>query len=346
MKIELNIINPMNYPFWDELLLSNHEYSFFHSSNWARVLCESYHYNPLYFTLTDKSKLLVSLPIMEIKSFLTGQRGVSLPFSDYCDPIVTKDILFQDVFDYLIEYGVQAGWKFIEIRGGGDFLQNLLPSSYYYAHFLELSKDEEQIFSNLRSSTRRNIKKAFREGVEVNVGNSIESIKEFYRLNCVTRKMHGLPPQPYYFFKKIYEYIIVRNLGIVVIASYNKRNIAGAVFFHFGEKAMYKYGASDRSYQELRPNNLVMWEAIKWYCQKGFKTLCFGRTEPENRGLRQFKAGWSTKEKTIQYYRYDLKKGTFIGEKPYVTEFHNKLFNKMPTPLLRTFSLVFYKHMG
>ncbi len=378
--MNISIINPIDYRDWDELLLPNQDYSFFHSSHWAKVLCESYGYKPLYFvdvftsnlkrstpptsnsldasnlkhsspqTSNDNNashkKLQACLPLMEVKSFLTGQRGVSLPFTDYCGPIVARDIHFMEVFEYLREYGKQAGWKFIEIRGGRSFPQDFPHSSYYYGHILNLSRNEDQIFSNFRSSTKRNIKKAMREGVEVNTDNSLESIKEFYRLNCMTRKDHGLPPQPYFFFKKIYDHIISKNQGFVVLASYKGMIIAGAVYFHFGKKAIYKYGASDRKYQYIRPNNLVMWKAIKWYSQNGYKNFCFGRTEPENKGLMQFKAGWGAEERIIRYYRYDLKKSVFVNGDSHVSGLHNKVFNKMPIPLLKVAGALFYRHMG
>ena len=206
--------------------------------------------------------------------------------------------------------------------------------------------DENKIFSNFRDSTRRNIRKAINEGVEVTINNSWESIKEFYRLNCLTRREHGLPPQPYYFFKKIYEHVISKDLGFVALATHGKKTIAGAVFFHLGEKALYKYGASDKYYQHLRANNLVMWETIKWYSQNGYKSLCFGRTEPENKGLIQFKNGWGAKESRIFYYKYDMGKGAFVKDSSGVTGFYNKLFSHMPLPLLKLSGTLLYKHMG
>lgn len=346
MNLELKIINPLHYTGWDELLLSTKSYSFFHSSVWARVLLESYKYKPIYFTLIDKDVLLVLLPLMEVKSFFTGKRGVSLPFSDYCDPIIEGNINFQDVFDNILEYGKHQDWKFIEIRCRRDILQDVSPFSCFYSHTLDLSKYEEQIFSSFRDSTKRNIKKAVREGVEINICKSLESIKKFYKLNCITRKMHGLPPQPYYFFKKIYDFIISRDFGIVVLASHKKRAIAGAVFFHLGEKAFFKYAASDRAYQHLRPNNLVMWEGIKWYCKNGYKTFCFGRTEMENKGLSQYKAGWGTKESIIKYYRFDVNKGNAIKNSIRESRIRNRVFNKMPITLLKFIGSISYKHMG
>jgi lipid II:glycine glycyltransferase (peptidoglycan interpeptide bridge formation enzyme) len=162
----------------------------------------------------------------------------------------------------------------------------------------------------------------------------------------MTRKEHGLPPQPFNFFKNIYDHVISKNLGMVTLASLGQENVAGAIYFHFGEKALYKYGASDKKIQQLRPNNLVMWEAIKWYSQNGYKSLCFGRTEPENQGLIQFKSGWGTTEQQINYYRYDFKKEAFVTGTSKVTGFHNKIFRRMPAPLLRGIGSALYKHVG
>jgi len=344
--MQLQIINPLEYPGWDELLLTNENCSFFHSSSWARVLCASYKYKPLYFTSIDNGGLSDLIPVMEIRSLLTGSRGVSLPFTDYCQPIISDRSHFKEIIDELIAYGNKAGWKYIEWRGGESYFQDIIHSSFYYGHILDLTQNEQELLSSFRSSTKRNINKAVKEGVAIDICNSLESIKEFYRLNCITRKHHGLPPQPYYFFNKIYEHIISKKKGFVVLASFQKRVISGAVYFHFGNKAIYKYGASDKSYQKLRANNLVMWEAIKWYAQNGFKHFSFGRTDLDHEGLLQFKRGWGTNEKTIKYHKYNFKKASFISERSKVTGFHNRVFNVIPIPVLKFVGSMVYKHIG
>ncbi len=48
MKIDIEVINPIAYKDWDQLLLSTEQYSFFHSSAWAKVLYDSYNYSPQY----------------------------------------------------------------------------------------------------------------------------------------------------------------------------------------------------------------------------------------------------------------------------------------------------------
>jgi hypothetical protein len=344
--MQLSIINPLNYPNWDDLVLSTDKCSIFHSSHWARVLSESYGYQPLYFVKIADGKLNMLFPFVEINSLLTGKRGVSLPFTDYCEPIIPQQNNFQDAMCYLIEYAKKAGWKYIEIRANGSLFNGTPPSSFYYGHTLDLSQGIERIFPNLRDSTRRNIRKAEREGIKVTIGNSLEYVSQFYRLNCLTRKMHGLPPQPFSFFKSIHAHLISCNHGIIVLASHKGTSVSGAVYFHFEEKAFYKYGASDRGYQSLRPNNLVMWEAIKWYTLNGYKSLCFGRTEPENKGLMQYKSGWRANEHLIHYYKYDLLKEAFVPDSSKVTDFYHKLFAHMPNLISKMSGTLLYKHMG
>jgi len=283
---------------------------------------------------------------MEIDSFLTGRRGVSLPFTDFCQPIVSDEAQFKETIRQIIEYGKKARWKHIEWRGGESYFQRTQPSLSYYGHALELVPNENELLASFRESTKRNIKKALKQGVEVIISNSLQSMKAFHRLNCITRKHHGLPPQPLFFFKKVFEHVISRNLGFVALAYHSKRVIAGGVYFHFGDKAIYKYGASDRDFQSLRPNNLVMWEAIKCSAHNGFKSFNFGRTEPENDGLLQFKRGWATSEKMINYYKYDFEKELFINERSKVTGFHNRVFSITPIPLLRFVGSRLYKHIA
>jgi len=89
-----------------------------------------------------------------------------------------------------------------------------------------------------------------------------------------------------------------------------------------------------------------MWEAIKWFSQNGYDSLCFGRSEPENSGLIQFKSGWGTTEQQIHYYHYDFRKNSFVSASPKVTGFHNKIFRKIPVPILNSIGNILYKHVG
>ena len=159
--------------------------------------------------------------------------------------------------------------------------------------------------SRFDSQVRRAIRKAERSNVSALVARNRQAIDDFYRLHVQTRRRHGLPPQPASFFANIYEHIIKPGLGFIVLARRGSRPIAAAVFFRFGKNAVYKYGASDKRFQEFRANNLVMWQGIQLLARTGIEKLHFGRTDSENDGLRRFKLSWDTQEETIDYFRVD-----------------------------------------
>jgi hypothetical protein len=342
----IELINPLSHPKWDELLLTTPGHSIFHSSAWARVLCDAYGYRPVYFASLGKGRFNALLPVMEVRSILTGLRGVSLPFSDQCDPLSDGKPSPEDVVRMALDHGRRAGWKSIEFRGAYGLGAGAAPSQSFHGHKMELSQDEDRILSGFRDSNRRNIRKAAKEGVTARVDRSWEAMRAFCRLNDLTRRGHGLPPQPLSFFRSLHGHVIARDHGFVVVAEHHGRPIAGAVFLHFGRGAVYKYGASDRAHQQLRANNLVMWEGIRQCRRLGCDTLSLGRTDPGHEGLLQFKRGWGAREEMIHYYKYDLQASAFVQERSWVNGWHNSLFRNLPLPLSRIVGALLYGHMG
>jgi lipid II:glycine glycyltransferase (peptidoglycan interpeptide bridge formation enzyme) len=196
---------------------------------------------------------------------------------------------------------------------------------------------------------RRAIRKGERENVRVEIRSTEEAMRDFYRLHCYTRRKHGLPPQSFTFFQNIYQYIIARGLGFVCLARWFGQPISGAIFMHVGKRALYKYGASDIQYQAMRGNNLVMWEAIKFYGLHGYKTLHFGRTDVPAEGLRRFKCGWGASERLIEYVRYDYGTGKFVGRETETQEqsnWSNVVFRTMPVGVGRLVGKLAYRHMA
>ena len=119
---------------------------------------------------------------------------------------------------------------------------------------------------------------------------------------------------------------------------------AGAVFFHSGKTAVFKFGASDETLQHLRANNLVMWQAIRWHAQRGFTLLDFGRTSLENEGLRRFKLNWGSQERRIDYVRYDCQTGSFVTGRDEALGWHNRLFKILPVAFGRLIGAALYRH--
>jgi hypothetical protein len=343
---DIQQVDPFAYRDWNECILSTPHASIFYATNWLRVLQESYGYQPYYFASFNRRQPAILLPFMEVKSWITGIRGVSLPFSDYCEPISDENMSYPEVLAQVIATARQQKWKYLEIRGGDALFRGISPYTYYYRHMLMLDKDETKVFSRLRSNYRSEIRKAQLGDLKVTINYSPEAMTEYYRLHCLTRKRQGLPPQPVFFFRHIQEYIIAKNLGFIALVSHKGNNIAGAVFFSFGHRAIYKFGASNKSDQPSYANRLLFWHVIQWLCHHGYTELCFGRSAPNNTGLIQFKDGWGTHKYQLNYYKYDLTNLSFVQDVNHWSEAGSKIWRKMPVTFLKLAGSVLYKHMG
>ena len=193
-------------------------------------------------------------------------------------------------------------------------------------------------------NTRRNIRTAQKSVIRIAISDLESDLHEYYRLHCLTRKRQGVPPQPYRFFKAIHRNVISKGKGFTVLGRHEGRAVAGAVYLHSGKKGIYKFGASDLCFQHLRANNLVMWEAIRWFSKNGFEELCFGRTDPENAGLVRFKTGWGAEEREVLYYRYDISSGKSVIHTD--SKIPDGFFHKIPVSVSRILGSVLYKHVG
>src|ERR1035441_9073830 len=221
---------------------------------------------------------------------------------------------FQPLFQKAVELGRSRQWKSVELRGGRKFLGEAPASLSFYGHSLNLVADELRMFEKMDGSARQAVRKAERDGVIVEVSQSAAAVRDFYVLQCRTRKRHGLPPQPFSFFLNIWRHILSLNQGMVVLASQGGEKIGGAVYFFLGGRAIYKFGASDFRRQHLRPNNLVMWTAMKWLARNGATTLHLGKTSLANEGLRKFKLNLGAVEQRIEYVKVDLQANRFVVE--------------------------------
>jgi hypothetical protein len=345
-SLEVRIIDPLAGSEWDRLSVSHPESSFFHSAAWAKVLCKTYRHKPIYLHFSQGSTLVALAPLMEIRSAFTGRRGVCLPFSDFCGPLVFDPGKSEGVVEKMAEIARSQNWRYFEVRGGRETLPpTAVPAVQFYSHTLPLGESADEVFARLGSATRRAIRKAEKSGVSVEVVRTRAALLDFFQLHVATRRRHGLPPQPFSFFLNIYEEVIKTGQGFVVLGRSDSRLLAAAVFFQYGKAAVYKFGASDERFQEFRGNNLVMWEALKFLIQNGCKTLHFGRTSLENEGLRRFKAGWGAKEGRIGYFRFDTQTEAWKIGVDSSSGFHNKVFRRLPLAFNRLAGALLYPHL-
>jgi len=283
---------------------------------------------------------------MEVSSALTGKRAVSLPFSDECEPAAVSESAFRTLFEHAIQLGEQRGWKYLECRGGQDWIANAATSLEYYGHRVSLHEDPEAILAQFHSSVRRAIRKAEQTPLTFHFSSGFESVAEFYRLFCKTRQRHGAPPQPFDFYARIQRHLLEPGNGQVALAKLGGKAVGGTLFLHDGTTVMMKFAASDLEYQHLRMNNLVLWESMRHYGQRGFKHMDFGRTSLANDGLLTFKRHWGAQERRIRYVRYGFRTKAFTQSTDQTSGWQVKLFQRMPLPAARMAGKLLYRHMA
>jgi hypothetical protein len=340
------VVDPLDYPGWDSLLTAHPRASIFHGTGWARVLRQTYGHTPVYICRFEGGQLAELLPVMEVSSWLTGRRGVSLPFTDFCAALTGGDQDGRALYEAAMDSGRQRHWKYLECRSPSEGWAGASPSLAFYGHVIDLAAGADDLFNRLDSAVRRGIRKAEAAGLQVDFSSSPETIQNFYALHCRTRRRHGLPPQPFRFFENIRCHILDKGQGFVATARLKDQPLAAAVFFCHGRQVLYKFGASDYDFQELRPNNLMMWAAIRHAAAKGHATLHLGRTSLANEGLRRFKLALGAVEETMRYCQYDFLSRSFVAGADRAEGWFNHVFARLPAPLLRLAGQILYPHLS
>ena len=343
--MEAQILDPLSCPRWEETISTHPGVSFFHGTAWASVLSKTYNHRPFYLLYQRARQPMALLPMMEVDSILTGRRGVSLPFTDYCAPLLFERNATVEIANDLHELGQRRAWRSFELRGSDASPAEVVPSTRFYGHSLDLSQGEETLFSGFASAVRRAIRKAERSDLVAHVAHNREAVSEFYRLHMQTRRHHGLPPQPKSFFTHIWEEVIRHKMGFVSLVALRAKTIAASMFFVLSGNAVYKFGASDKAYQSLRPSNLAMWRGIQFLCGQRAKSLHFGRTSLQHEGLRRFKLAWGTKEEVLSYFRFGMHPAGWTVSRDKAAGFHNILFSRLPLFLNRLAGTMIYPHL-
>jgi lipid II:glycine glycyltransferase (peptidoglycan interpeptide bridge formation enzyme) len=337
---------------WDNFIAEQKAATPFHTSAWAKVIHDTYYYQPKYLILeNDSGKLTAGMPCFLVSSWLTGKRLVCLPFSDYCYPLSEGGEELNMLIDSLKEEMRVQRASYIEIRGWpGEAISEglgVVPFRHYLSYIVDLERDVENVRRRFHENVKRCIKQAEKEEMTFRLASDEDDLKQFYRLNVATRKKLGVLPQPYVFFENVFRHVISRGLGFLMLAQYEKRVIAAVLFLTHGSTIYYKFNASDMNYQRKRPNHLLIWESMKYACSRGYRHYDFGRCNPEEKGLMAFKRKWGARELDLPYYYYPrtrgLSKHTEINLGYRMMQLTTRI---MPKFVFTATGSVLYKHLG
>ena len=341
-------IDPLHDARWPEFVCRHQDASVFHSRGWLGALQATYGYEPVVFTTSAPSENLTNaLLFCVVRSWLTGSRLVSLPFSDHCEPLVEDANQCRALCSFVESFRLKERWKYVEIRSANsllDFDGSFGRATTYSLHRLDLRPSLDVLYKGFhRDCIQRKIRRAERESLTYEAGRSPSLLQQLYDLLQLTRSRHHLPAQPFDWFRNL-----VACIGddvCIRIASKNGRPVAGIMTISHGKKMVYKYGGSDAQFNSLGGTPMLFWRAIREAKDAAGEELDLGRSDIDNPSLIAFKGRWSAACSTLTTWRAPM-----VPSSPHLERLKvrcvKQVFARLPDSVLTIAGRILYRHIG
>ncbi|ACV63618.1 conserved hypothetical protein [Desulfofarcimen acetoxidans DSM 771] len=160
--------------------------------------------------------------------------------------------------------------------------------------YVDLTCSPEELWANYDYSNRKNIKKAYKEGLKVLIEEEPFHFQEFlaiYHHTMDRNKASG----SYYFPQEFYEQLHCDLKGCFIYAHTIKDGkIISTELLVFNERYIHSFlGGTLLEYFSCRPNNILKHEIIEWARSKGIKYFLLGGGYADEDGIFRYKRSFS-----------------------------------------------------
>lgn len=319
-----------------------------HSQAWAKVIENSFPHIKAYF-VSDKKDIGSDssfLPLYKIRRPLVKDSWISIPFSTVCDPVLKNGTQAGPFLNALLDNPMLRNNQ-IEIRSSKLLagVDRFITYTNYANHQIILDESEEEIFKRFhKKSVQPRIRKALSSGLNLRMGTNTRDVETFYTLYCIMRREQGLPPQPYRFFKNMWDILYpIGNLELL-LAEDNGKVISGCWAIKNKWLYSFEYLARAGRNDKKRCTYFLNWHGIKNAIKQNIKIVTFARTSVKNTGLDLYKRSWGTV--AMPYYDYK-----FPGqpeknrEDLYCYQIIKKYSPILPLPLFKFLGRIIYRYI-
>jgi hypothetical protein len=158
----------------------------------------------------------------------------------------------------------------------------------------------EEILARIESSARRNIKKAAREGVSVEIDPTrFDQLRQLHQDNM--QSIGGVAKSDAFFALVPRHFIPGQDFDLYV-AKRDGVIIAALLLFYFNRTVEYFTPAIDHAFRSIQPLSLMLLEAMTDASRRGFVWWNWGGTWTSQSSLYRFKAKWAASETRYSYY--------------------------------------------
>jgi hypothetical protein len=346
----IKIINPDTDLRWNDFVKNHPCGTVYHLTYWVKVISTSFRHEPVYLAIENQETLQLEgvFPVMFMRSWLTGNRLVSLPLTTHCDLLISEEQL-----DWVKSFLMKkfAGVKHLQLKllnPTANALNLELNDSEFVTHFLDLDRSLDDIFGSFqKTSIRQRINRSRKHNLNHRVATDEQDLIVFYKLFTSSRRRHGLPPQPYSFFRNMWRILQPMGLLELHLVEYGSEVIAGAVILKYKDRYYGEYIAVNYDYKKLNANHKLIWEIIRSAHDNGAKLFDLGRSSTYNPSLIKFKDRWGADKHPLYYY---YSPGTRSIDTHGNLEFGRRILNfanqHLPQKLLQLEGRFLYSHIG
>ncbi len=134
-----------------------------------------------------------------------------------------------------------------------------------------LDRSADELLSGTRSSLRRNIRKAQRNGVVVRLG-TYDDLDLFHEMHLETAGRNDFAPISRDRMEREWAVMHPRGQLHLFLTEHEGQALSGAMCSAFGDRVLFKHAGWFRSDASAayRPNDLLHWEVIRWALHQGF----------------------------------------------------------------------------
>jgi CelD/BcsL family acetyltransferase involved in cellulose biosynthesis len=325
-------IDPIEDPRWKELVESHPNSSIFHHPDWLKALRETYGFKiSAIITAGSDKRFCNGLVFANVQSWITGNRLVSLPFSDHCD-LLTSTPGTDRTLSRKLAALIGRGAQYAEIRStncSGTILEDAWrPCGHFLQHSISLGLPSDRLFLNFhKNCIQRKIRKAERESIRYTSGHSEVLLSQFYELLLRTRLRHRVPAQSFRWFKNLAS--CMGDRLTIHVASKGQVAVAAILTLSHRNTMIYKYGCSDERVSNLGGTPFLFWQVIQAAKYADMETLDLGRSDIENTGLIQFKERLGASPSPLTYWTFSRNTGT-NSRKDSVVHLAQRLLSRLP----------------
>lgn len=268
-----------------------------HLFAWAQNVVRPLGHKSFHLVAYQNGTICGILPLTLIRSRLFGNRMISQAFSNYGGPLAENEAVIETLYERAIELSEEYKCESMEFRNIEPLPYDLHQRTDKVTMCLPLTSDPTELWKRLRPQIRNRIRKAEKGGLMVVIGGS-EMLADFYRI--WTRRMHqlGTPCYPRKLFSAVLK--TFPEDSRIFLVHLNQTPVGGLLVYNFKGLAQSRWGAVLTEYNDISPNYLLNWAAMRYFAASGAQWFDFGRSTV-NSGQHVFKKRWGAKQIPLAY---------------------------------------------